>query len=236
MSGTVYGIGAGPGDPGLLTMRAFEVLRQTSLCVAPQASEDGDSVALSIVSAYLPSACEIVRAVFPMSEDSGCNTAAATAAANTLADAARAGRNAAFVTLGDTTLYSTWGQVLNALRRDHPHIAVETVPGVTAFSACMALLGEPLAEGRDPVLIWPGALPEDLTSLLKVAPNIIALKAGRHLGVILEAAAAAGATVSIVQRCGMERERVIADARELPAGPVEYFTTAVVRKKDVSDE
>lgn len=236
MSGTVYGIGAGPGDPSLLTIKASEVLGRTSLLVAPQATEGGESVALGIVSAHLPDGCEIVEAVFPMSEDAGPKTAAATGVANRLADAARAGRSAAFVTLGDTMLYSTWGYVLRALRRDHPDVAVETVPGVTAFSACMALLGEPLAEGRDAVLIWPDAPPADFTPLLAVAPNIIALKAGRHLSVMLEAADAADATVSAVQRCGLERERVVADASELLSGAVEYFTTAIVRKKEAADE
>jgi precorrin-2/cobalt-factor-2 C20-methyltransferase len=236
MSGIVYGIGAGPGDPSLLTLKAVEVLERTSLLVAPHATEGGESVALGIVSARLPADCEVVEAVFPMSEDAESKMTAAASVADRLSAAAREGRCAAFVTLGDTMLYSTWGYVLRALRRDHPDVAVETVPGVTAFSACTALLGEPLAEGRQAVLIWPDTPPADLSPLLQIAPNVVALKAGRHLGALCQAADAAGASVSAVQRCGLERERVATEASDLLGGAVEYFTTAIVRKKEPADE
>jgi precorrin-2/cobalt-factor-2 C20-methyltransferase len=237
MSAMVYGIGAGPGDPGLLTLRAVEVLRSLSLLVAPRGrAEGGESVALAIVREHVPASCEVVEAHFPMSEDHGERTAAAERVAAMLADVARAGRNAGFVTLGDTMLYSTWGYVLRALGRHHADAAVETVPGVTALSACVARLGEPLAEGRDPVLIWPGEPPADLAPLLAVAPNIVAMKAGRHLPGLTQSAYAAGANVSAVQRCGMPGERVATDARELLGGEVEYFTTAIVHKGVSADE
>lgn len=234
MSAVVYGVGVGPGDPSLLTLKAAEVLGRTSLLVAPQAVEGGESVALGIVSAHLPADCEVVEAVFPMSEDAEHKMAAATGVASRLADAARAGHVAAFVTLGDTMLYSTWGYVVRALRRDHADITIETVPGVPAFCACVAALGEPLAEGRDAVLIWPDAPPTDLSPLLAVAPNIVAMKAGRNLAALVEAADAAGARVSAAQRCGMSRERVEADAGELVGGTVEYFTTAIIHMKEVA--
>jgi len=232
MSATVYGIGAGPGDPGLLTLKAAEVLRQLSLLIAPQATESGESVALGIVREHLPAECDVVEAVFPMAEDVALKMAAATSVATRLADAARAGHAAAFVTLGDTMLYSTWGYVLRVLAERHPDIAVETIPGVTSFCACAAHLGQPLAEGRDALLVWPDSPPTDLAPLLAVAPNVVAMKAGRHLDALLDAADAAGAGVSAVQRCGMERERVAVDANELLDGPVEYFTTAIIRKQD----
>ncbi|MDP2233123.1 MAG: SAM-dependent methyltransferase, partial [Actinomycetota bacterium] len=151
-------------------------------------------------------------------------------------ETARAGRSAAFVTLGDTMLYSTWGYVLRALRRYHPDVVAETVPGVPAYCACAALLGEPLAEGRDALLVWPDAPPTDLAPLLAVAPNVGALKVGRHLEALLDAAADAGARVSAVQRCGLPRERVATDASDLVGGAVEYFTTTIVRKKEAADE
>lgn len=235
MSHVVYGIGAGPGDPKLLTLRAAEVLRELSLLVAPQAVESGESVALGIVREQLSGGCEVIEVHFPMSEEHGERSAAAAHAAALLAGAARDGRDAGFVTLGDTMLYSTWGYVLRALRANHPDVTVETVPGVTALSACVAKLGEPLAEGRDAVLIWPSEPPDDLAPLLDVAPNVVAMKAGRHLSGLMRSAQAAGARVSAVQRCGLSRERVAPDASELVDGPTEYFTTAIVRKEVPDD-
>jgi len=228
---TVYGIGAGPGDPSLLTLRAARVLREVSLLVAPRSAGDRGSVALQIVSGHLSPDCEVFEAIFPMSEDPGDRARAAEDAAMFMAQAAREDRTVGFVTLGDAMLYSTWGYVLRALRRDHPDVPVETVPGVTSFSACAATLGEPLAEGRDALLVWPDTPPSDIGPLLDVAPNIVALKAGRNLTELVDAADAVEASVSAVQRCGMEREVVATDARDLLGRDVEYFTTAFVKRK-----
>lgn len=232
MSGTVYGISAGPGDPSLLTLRAAWVLGEASLVVAPRSHVDAGSVALTIVAEHLTAGCERVEAVFPMSEDSAEKTAAAAEAAQLLATAARAGGTAAFVTLGDAMLYSTWIYVMRALQAEYPDVAVETVPGVTSVAACAALLGIPLAEGREPLLVWPDAIPDDIGPLLDVAPNIVAMKVGRQLPGLLSAAEKAGARVSAVQRCGMDGERAVADAADLLGEETEYFTTAVVRRRE----
>ncbi len=228
----VYGVGAGPGDPGLLTVRAAEVLRAATLVIAPRATAEHDSVALAIVAGYLAPECEVIEAVFPMSDDAGERGAAARDAADALAAAARAGGVAVMVTLGDAMTYSTWGYVLRELAAHHASLPVETVPGITSFSAAAARLGEPLAEGSDPLLVWPATLPADLGALLDVAPNVVALKVGRRLETLLDAAQATGARVAAVRRLGMDGEQVATDASQLLEGPTDYFTTAIVHKEN----
>lgn len=235
MDARIFGIGAGPGDPSLLTLRATEVLGSATLLVAPRAREDAASVALGIVRAQLSDGCTVVEAVFPMSDEAGERTAAAREAARLLAAEASEGGTAVFVTLGDAMLYSTWGYVLRELRARHAEVQVETVPGVTALSAAAARLGRPLAEGAEPLLIWPKELPSDFGDLLGVAPNVVVLKAGRRLEQLVTAASDAGASVSAVRRLGMDREEVAADASELLGGAVDYFTTAIVHR-EASDE
>lgn len=227
----IFGIGVGPGDPSLLTLRAAEVIGRASLVVAPRASADGESVALRIVRAHIAPGCEIVEAAFSMSRSAERRGAATAEVADLLAASAERSKLAVFLTLGDAMLYSTWGYVLAALAERHPGLAVETVPGVTAAAAAAARIGRPLAEGAEPLLFWPVTTPDSLAELLEVAPNIVAFKTGRHLSGLVAAARQANAKVAAASNLGMEGEQVAEDAEELAAAPVGYFTTAIVHKE-----
>lgn len=230
----IRGIGVGPGDPELLTIRAAEALRCATLVVTPKATEGSESVALKIAAAYIAPGCAVAEIVFPMSQADAAREAAANHAADLLAKRAARGEPAVFVTLGDAMLYSTWGYVLAALRERHPEHAAETVPGVTAASAAAARLGRPLAEGAEPLVFWPlahGAGPEALGELLEVAPNVVALKSGRHVDRLVAAARQAGAEIAAVSNVGMAGERVATDAEEFAGESLGYFTTVLVHKE-----
>jgi precorrin-2/cobalt-factor-2 C20-methyltransferase len=120
---------------------------------------------------------------------------------------------------------------LRELSTRHVDVPVETVPGVTSFAAAAARLGEPLAEGSDPLLVWPATLPGDLAELLALAPNVVALKVGRTLEALVDAARETGARVAAVRRLGMQGERVAEDAADLLGGKADYLTTAIVHKE-----
>ena len=122
-AGTIYGVGVGPGDPGLLTVRAVEALCSAGAVLAPAPRRGGDSLALSIARWHLRAGCEVHTAHFPMTDDIEVLTAAWDEAAATLLRLAAGGRPAVFITLGDAMLYSTWGYVLAALRRADPDAA-----------------------------------------------------------------------------------------------------------------
>lgn len=231
-SSGVYGLGVGPGDPGLLTVRGAELLRAAQLVIAPRATAEHASVARGIAAPYLSSTCEVVECVFPMSDDSEARSAAARDAADMLAAIADEGGVAVMITLGDPMTYSTWGYVLRELNTHHCGVPIQTVPGVTSFSAAAARLGEPLAEGGDPLLVWPATLPAELDALLEVAPNVVALKAGRRLESLVHAARTIGARVGAVRRLGLDGEQVATDASRLLEGTTDYLTTAIVHKEN----
>lgn len=229
MSATVFGIGVGPGDPGLLTVRAAETLQHARAVMAPAPHRGGDSLALSIARPHLPEACDVHTAHFPMTEDRDELLAAWDDAAATLLRLAAAGAPVAFITLGDAMLYSTWSYVLAALRRAAPDAAVETIPGVTAMAACAAAVGRPLAEGREPLLVWPDEPPADAAGLLELAPNIVFMKADRHLEALAAVAEHAGAEVVAVRRASQAGARTTTDLRAW-SGDREYFTTVLMHR------
>lgn len=227
--GPIYGVGVGPGDPALLTLRAIEALRSAGAILAPAPRGDGESLALSIARPHLPEECDVHTAHFPMTEDRERLRAAWDEAAATLLRLAAAGSPVAFITLGDAMLYSTWSYLLAALRGLAPDADVRTVPGVTAMAACAAAVGRPLAEGREPLLVWPDEPPDDAGRLLDLAPNVVFMKAGRHLDALAGVADAAGAEAVAVRRASQAGAASTFDLRAWAADR-EYFTTVLMHK------
>jgi precorrin-2/cobalt-factor-2 C20-methyltransferase len=228
-AGVVIGVGVGPGDPNLLTVRAVEVLRGAGGVLAPAPRRGGESLALSIARPYLREGCDVRTAHFPMTEDQETLTGAWDEAAATLLRLAATASPAVFITLGDAMLYSTWSYLLAAVRRADPSADVQTVPGVTAMSACAAVVGRPLAEGRDPLLVWPDEPPEDAADLLRLAPNVVFMKAGRHLDDLADVAEETGAEAVAVRRATQQDARVTDDLRAW-TGERDYFTTVLMHR------
>lgn len=231
----IYGIGVGPGDPSLLTLRAAQVLAAADLVIAPKARSGGESIALGIVSPHIGEDCEVVELVYPMSNDSTGRVDAAREGARLLAEAASSGKVAALITLGDPMTYSTWGYTMVHLAAEYGGIPVETVPGITSYSAAAAALGRPLAEGADPLLIVPGTGDADLAGALDVSPNVVFLKAGGALAGIVEDAEVLDAEVSAARRIGLPDQHVAVDAHDLLEGAADYLTLAIAHASEIVD-
>lgn len=223
--GRVVGIGVGPGDPELLTLRAARLLAAADLVVAP-GDEQGDGLALSIARPHLGAECAVRAVGFPMRESRAVCRQAWETAAGILAQGARAGRLCVFVCLGDPLLYGTWGYVLDALHALHPDVETGTVPGVPSFCAVAARLGQPLVEGRQPLVVWPGAPGIGLEAALAEGAAAVVMKAGRSMAEVDAAARRAGRKARAVTRCGLAGEEVHEALEQAEGG--DYFTTALI--------
>ncbi|MHB0934767.1 MAG: precorrin-2 C(20)-methyltransferase [Armatimonadota bacterium] len=229
--GIIYGVGVGPGDPNLLTLQAVAVLQQVSAVLVPRSKEDRDSLALSIAQPHLPATCEVLEAVFPMTERREILEAAWREAAELLLKRIETGQSVAFLTLGDAMLYSTWSYLLATITQMCPGVPTVTVPGITAMSACAAAVNRPLAEGRAPLLVWPGEPPADLAPLLDIAPNVVFMKAARHLEPLAQAVDEGQVTATAIRRCCLPGQAITDDLRAW-IGEHEYFTTVLAREKE----
>lgn len=228
--GMIYGVGVGPGDPGLLTVRATEVLAAADVVVAPSARGDGVSLALDIARPYLRADCEIVTSELPMTEARGTLRAAWACTARSLAREALVGRVVVFVTLGDPMLYSTWSYIAAALREEAPQVPVETLPGITSVSACAASAGIPLAQGREPLLIWPEAPNDYMGHWLEAIPNVVFMKAAAHLDRLADLASGSESDALAMRRIGQAAADHTSDLRSW-AGSHDYFTTVLVKRR-----
>jgi precorrin-2/cobalt-factor-2 C20-methyltransferase len=185
--GTIYGIGVGPGDPELITLKGAKVLGSCRQVFVPKARGEGDSAALSIAEVYLRADAEIHELVFPMITDREELARRWEESAGKLAAVLQGGEDACFLTLGDPLLYSTYIYLLRALRKILPEARVVTVPGVTAFSAAAALTDFPIGEAKEPVTIIPTADdPQAMEEALDRGGTVVLMKIGKRLGKILD--------------------------------------------------
>ncbi len=155
--GTLYGIGVGPGDPELITVKGARILGQCRRVFVPKARTASESVALSIAGRYLKKDSQVQELVFPMTPDRMELSQRWEESAREITAVLETGEDACFLTLGDPLLYSTYIYLLRALRARLPGVEVVTVPGVPAFAAAAALTDFPIGEAKQPVTIVPVA-------------------------------------------------------------------------------
>lgn len=216
--GIFYGIGVGPGDPELLSIKGAKVLSQCQHIFVPKARCEGDSTALTIANRYLTADSRVHELLFPMITDQGELSRHWEQSAERIAAVVRSGKDACFLTLGDPLLYSTYIYLLRALRIKVPDLEVVTVPGITAFSAAAALTDFAVGEGKELVTIVPAA--DDLEAVRKALTSggtVILMKIGKRLPQILELLAEADLLEQavFVSRAGQEGQRTETNLNKL---------------------
>ncbi len=232
--GKFYGVGVGPGDPELMTLKACRILGEVDVVCCPRPDRDKEGLALSIARGSMRRDSELLELHLPMTRDRGelehCWREAAEAIHRRLA----AGKKVAFITLGDPGFYSTYGYILAELKRRDPALAVETVPGVTSLSACSAALNLVVAEGEEKLAIVPGGDDaEGLAGIMGSFENVVVMKASRDWEATrraLDRAGMAGRAV-LATRCGLAKESFHRQPESLPAEKVDYISLLLMKRK-----
>ena len=231
--GTLYGIGVGPGDPELLTLKAVRVLGQVDVIFAAASTKNDYSTAYSIAKPHLKEGVRIVRLGFPMTKDQDALDAAWAENARLVAEVLDNGQDAAFLTLGDPLTYSTYGYLQRTLLAMNPDLRLRAVPGITSFHAAAARVGLVLCESKESLLITSGvADPDRLEEQLNSADNAVILKAYKNfddIRALLNKLRLADTTV-LVSRLGMDEESILMDIKDAPKQP-HYFSLALVKRK-----
>lgn len=231
MAGVFYGVGVGPGDPQLLTLKAVEVIKAADVIIAPKTEKKEDSTALSIARPYLKEDVEILKLVFPMINDSERLALAWQDNKDAILEQLNAGKKVVFLTLGDPMFFSTYMYVYRLLK-DCGH-QIETIPGVPAFCAMGSQLGLPLAEGNDVMCIVPATMDEAaLDKILETADNVVLMKVYKNFAKIREGLAkhGFGDNAVMVSKCGLPDEVVSYDLASVDESSVNYLSTILAKK------
>ena len=188
MHGILYGVGVGPGAPDLLTLRAVRVLGEVDVILAAASPRNDFSAALDTARPHLRPDVRVQRLEFPMTRDKAVLHEAWRVAAQTTRDVQESGQSAAFLTIGDPLVYSTFGYLMRTLGECAPHLRVEVVPGITSFQAAAARTRTVLCENGETLRIIPGInSKQSLEESLQESDTAVILKAYRNLPAIAEA-------------------------------------------------
>ncbi len=229
--GTFYGIGVGPGDPELLTVKAINALKKIDVLIAPKTEKKSDSVALSIAEPYLKPSIEIIFQTFPMVKDFAEETEIFEANKEEILKILRAGKNVGFATLGDPMFYSTYIYVFRLLEKCG--VKIVTIPGVPAFLAIAAQIGRPLAYGNDILTIIPATAElAAINNFLDKADATVLMKVYKNFPEVVDALDARGMIddAVLVSRCGLDDEKIIKDIAAHKHEHLNYLSTILTRK------
>lgn len=235
MIGTIYAVGVGPGDPELITRKAERILRSVDVVCAPTGQAEAASFALSIVEPYLDRDRQtIIEQVFPMKKEEAELLPFWQEAAATVAAQARAGRNVAFITIGDPFLYSTFLYLYRILQEEYPDLPLEIVPGISSVFAAAAVSGLPLGMASDRIAILPATYESDsLRQTLREYETVVLMKVHRRFEQILALLEETGRLheAVYVRRVGSEHEEVVHDLRSLVGESLDYLSLIMVGKR-----
>ena len=231
-SGTFYGIGVGPGDPELLTVKAINALKKIDVLIAPKTEKKSDSVALSIAQPHLKPTAEIFYRTFPMVKDFAQETAVFEAHRDEILKLVSGGLNVGFATIGDPMFYSTYIYIFRLL--EPCGVPIVTIPGVPAFLAIAAQIGRPLAYGNDILTIIPATA--DLAAVKNFLANAdaaVLMKVYKNFPEIVDALKAANLLddAVLVSRAGLDDEKIISNIAAHKADALNYLSTILTRRK-----
>lgn len=231
--GRLFGIGVGPGDPELLTLKALRVLQEVPVICVPQSKSQQDSYALGIIQRLVkPQSQEVLRLAFPTDDPEGA-AGVWQEAAHLVRERLQRGQDVAFITEGDPMVYSTFSYVLDSIRSSYPDSEVDIVPGVSSIMAAAASSGVPLATQGQRVAVLPAVYGiDDLSEAIASYDTIVLMKVNRTLlGALanLESLGLAGKAI-YVRRASTPGERVVRDLTELSEEDVDYFSLLIIRR------
>jgi len=237
---SLIGIGVGPGDPELLTVKAVKAIHNADIIMCPASNEDRPSIALSVVSSIIDKSKnqKIIKLIFPMTKDKDVLEQTWKRNAKIMAETVLTGKNVVYLTVGDPFLYSTWIYMHKDLKENYPDMNISVIPGIVSIFTFAAKVGVSVAEGAEKVAIIPSCY--DLSSVKEIAKHsesMIFLKDGRYFDQVIKVLKESGfpddSIFAIGQDLGTENEII----RKMTLGEVndgtlttKYFSILVVKR------
>ena len=228
-SGKLWGVGVGPGDSELMTLKAVRLINQCDVIVVPDSKKR--NVAYDIAKGAVPEIVnkEILMVHMPMIRDKAKLASAHLEAADQIGEMLAKGKSLVFLTLGDPTVYSTYYYVHKNVEK--MGYQCEIVPGITSFCAAAARMGVSLSEGGDGLYVMPGSY-ENVEKGLEVPGTKVIMKSGKSMGQVKQVLMENDNRFStmMIENCGMEDEKIFKSADEIDedAG---YFSLLIVKEK-----
>ncbi len=230
--GKFYGMGVGPGDPELMTVKAARLIKEVDYVFTPKASFKDNSMALQIVKDIVDEK-KVIEQVYPMTMDKGELNTAWSTAAEEIAAKLKAGHNAAYLTIGDPFTFSTYIYLLQHLTKLIPEDNIETIPGVTSYNAAAGAGNFPIVESGMKLAVIPVSKDvEELRPILQTFDTIVLMKVAKKLDKVIELLEELGLAESslFASYVGLENAVVTRDIISLKGSEKGYMSVIIVKK------
>ena len=229
MQGKLYGVGVGPGDPELLTLKALRLIKENEVIAVP-----GKDIQASVAYQIVKGAYEdldkktLIPVAMPMTKDPQVLKANHDKAADQVEDYLKKGKNVVFLTLGDTTVYSTYLYVhKRILERGYE---AKIVSGITSFCAVAARLNMGLVEADQPLHVIPATYKaQEMDEILKLPGTKVLMKTGKKMKQVKESIEKSGQKAVMIENCGMPSEKIYRSAEEIPEDSG-YYSLIIVKE------
>jgi precorrin-2/cobalt-factor-2 C20-methyltransferase len=252
MTGTLYVIGVGPGDPELMTLKAVRILKTVKCICFPKGREEGSSMALDIVKKVISvHNKELIEAYFPMRKTKASAPGSSerrksfwggahafeldtkwNETVKTVLSILNRGDDMAFITIGDPTIYSTFFYLYDRLLELNPLLSIEIVPGISSITASAAQAGISLGLADERIAILPATYANDIGMVIEHFDTVILMKVHKVFDQVLGMLDATGLTgkAIYISRTGMEDGQVVRDIGTLRGKELNYFSILIIRK------
>ena len=225
--GKLYGVGVGPGDKELLTLKALRILQESDVIAVP-AMKSGEKTAFSIVKDYIGNK-PVIDCTMPMNKDFVRLKENYERIADIIENELKKGNKVAFITLGDPSVYSTYMQINSIIiKRGYE---TEIIPGITSFCAAAAKLNMSLCERDEPLVILPASY-KDIKEGLKFKGNKVLMKANKEFSNVRDILIDEGLIDEsiMIERCTMENEKIHKNLNDVDED-ASYFSVIIVKDK-----
>ena len=229
VTGIFYGVGVGPGDPELMTVKAWRLI-STSPVIAYLAANGGASSAREIAKPFLPEGAIELAIDMPMRVEREPGEAAYDRGAEAIAEHLKSGRNVVMLCEGDPFFYGSFAYLFARLAKDYETVVI---PGVSSVTASAAAIGRPLAARNEVLKVLPATLePQRLREELASAESAAIIKVGRHFSKVRDVLAVLNLTENaLVIEKATRDEQHIARVADIEGDTVPYFTTILVHAR-----
>ncbi|MCX6089251.1 MAG: precorrin-2 C(20)-methyltransferase [Candidatus Atribacteria bacterium] len=218
----LYGVGVGPGDPELITIKAVKTLEQVDLVIAPSGS--GESIAFKIARPYIRG--EVLPLEFPMTRNQSVIESKWSENVKKIKGYLQKGKDIAFITLGDPMIYSTYIYLLERMAG----FEVVTIPGITSYSAAAARLNMPIAWGNMPFVVTPADDNETMEKILDAFESIVLVKVSGNYDDTLSLLKVKGFKAVLVMKSGHDDEEMSFDLEKYRNKKIDYLSLIIGRK------
>lgn len=233
--GILYGLGVGPGDPELVTLKAARILNAVDVVFAAASTKNSYSLAVNIAKPHIRDLTTVRMLKFPMTRDKNELANSWESHARTIINELERGRKVAFLTLGDLMTYSTYGYIIKYVQQMAPHLPIISVPGITSYQAAAAAVNMSLVEGEESLLVLSGAEGgERLRELTNIPDTVVFLKAYKNCEDIRSALEETDLLENsvAVSRVSLPDQEIYPRADLLCERAPKYWTLVIAKKKN----